>query len=263
MKSVSQITKLLCASLLALGVAAPVIAAPIVYMTGTGNPWNISATDAGSNESAMNKAFGANNWSKTQGFSMKAFAADTEFLFLDGSDSQANQFSSFLTTNQAALATYVSNGGTLILNSAPNQPGSFSMGFGATLNYGAGTSASSVAATTAGVASGIFDGITKNYTGGSFTHAYVSGGTGYISLLNDNSGRSAFGVKQVGNGFVGFGGMTLPFFHQPAADSRTLLANMLTYVSSKENVNDVPEPGSMILIGLGLAGVALARRRKA
>jgi hypothetical protein len=261
MNALGHIKTLICTTVLTLGVAASAVAAPIVYMTGTGNPWGVTAVDAGSNEAAMNTAFGVNQWTKSQGFSMAAFAADTEFLFLDGSDSQANQFSAFLTANQAALTTYVSNGGTLILNSAPNQGSSFAMGFGATLNYSNG--ASSVTATQAGINSGIFNGIATTYTGSGFSHAYVTGGTGYISLLNDASGRSAFGVKQVGSGFVGFGGMTLPYFHQPAADSRALLANMLTYVSSQEKVNEVPEPASMMLIGLGLAGVAFARRRKA
>lgn len=261
MNTFGQIKTLVCASLLALGFAIPAMAAPIVYMTGTGDPWGIAAANTGSNETAMNTAFGANNWSKSQGFSMAAFAADTEFLFLDGSDAQAGQFSSFLASNQAALTAYVTNGGTMILNSAPNQGGSFSMGFGATLNNS--NAAGTVYATQAGAASGIFNGIATTYTGNSFTHAYVTGGAGYTSLLDDSSGHSAFGVQKVGNGTVGFGGMTLPYFHSPAADSRTLLANMLTYVASQEQVNNVPEPGSMLLIGLGLAGAALARRRKA
>ena len=261
MNNFGQIKTLVCASLLAFGVAIPAMAAPIVYMTGTGNPWGVVAANAGSNETAMNTAFGINNWSKSQGFSMAAFAADTEFLFLDGSDGQAKQFSAFLATNNTALTTSVTNGGTLILNAAPNTGGSFSMGFGATLNYANG--AGRVTATSAGIATGIFSNIVTTYTGSSFSHAHITGGLDYISLLNDGSGRSAFGVKKVGNGMVGFGGMTLPYFHQPSTASRQLLANMLTYVSAQENVSDVPEPGSMVLIGLGLAGAAFARRRKA
>ena len=259
MNTVGQVKNLVCASLLAFCVAAPAMATPIVYMTGSGNPWNVASTNAGSNETAMNLAFGAGHWAKSQGFTMAAFAADTEFLFLDGSDGQANQFSSFLAANLTALTTYVSNGGTLILNAAPNQGGSFSMGFGATLNYNGGSG--SVTATTAGKATGIFANLPTTYTGNNFSHASVTGGLGYISLLNDGSGRSAFGVQKVGNGTVGFGGMTLPYFH--SAGGGQLLANMLTYVNAQEKVGDVPEPGSMVLIGLGLAGAAFARRRKA
>lgn len=259
MSTAGQIKNLLCASLLAATVASPAFAAPIVYMTGTGNPWGVTSTNLGSNETAMNTAFGVGNWTKYQGFSMAGFGADTKFLYLDGSDAQANQFSSFLAANQAALTTYVTNGGTIILNSAPNQGGSFAMGFGATLNYnfGAGT----VFATADGIATGIFQDIGTTFTGTSFSHSHVTGGAGYVSLLNDGSGRSAFGVKRVGEGMVGFGGMTLPYFHSPAANGRQLLANMFTYVAGE--AHEVPEPGSVLLIGLGLAGVAFARRRKA
>ena len=263
MKTFGQVKNLVCASLIAFGIAAPAVANPIIYMTGTGNPWNISAINQGSNETAMNTAFGSGNWSKVQGFSMAAFAADTTFLYLDGSDSQANQFSSFISGNLAGLTSYLSKGGTLILNAAPNQGASFSMGFGATLNYDGGASgAGNVSATSAGIASGIFAGLGTNYTGGSFTHAYITGGADYISLLNDDANRSAFGVQKVGAGMVGFGGMTLPYFHGPAADSRQLLANMMGYVAAQAQVSAVPEPGSMLLIGLGLAGAAFARRRK-
>ena len=263
MKTFGQVKNLVCASLIAFGIAVPAMAVPIIYMTGTGNPWDVSATNQGSNETAMNTAFGAGNWSKVQGFSMAAFASDTTFLYLDGSDSQATQFNSFISGNLVGLTSYVSKGGTLILNAAPNQGGSFSMGFGATLNYNGGnTGSGNVSATSAGVASGIFDGIGTNFTGSGFTHGFITGGADYVSLLNDDANRSAFGVQKVGAGTVGFGGMTLPYFHGPAADSRQLLANMMGFVSAQAQVSEVPEPGSMLLIGLGLAGAAFARRRK-
>lgn len=263
MKIFRQVKTLVCAALTAFGIAVPAMAAPIIYMTGAGDPWDVHAADQGSNETAMNTAFGAGNWSKVQGFSMAALSADTTFLYLDGSDLEANQFNSFIAGNLAGLTSYVSQGGTLILNAAPNDGGSFSLGFGATLNYNGGsTGASNVSATAAGIASGIFTNLQTDYTGGNFTHAYISGGADFISLLNDDMNRSAFGVQRVGAGMVGFGGMTLPYFHNPKADSRQLLANMMGYVEAQAQVREVPEPGSMLLIGLGLAGAVLARRRQ-
>ena len=124
--------KKLLSCLIAIGFASAAHAAPtsIVYETGTSNPWGNTT-----NDTAMNSAFGAGNWTKKNGFDINLLKG-ANFAFLDGSDSSANQFSAFLTNNSEAIDSFVSGGGHLFLNAAPNEGSSFSMGFGATLNYG-------------------------------------------------------------------------------------------------------------------------------
>ncbi len=258
----SKIAVALAGAVVIATLAAPAAAAPLVYMTGAGNPWSVPTGNAGSNDSAMDTAFGAGNWSKYNGFTMGAFGADTEFMFIDGSDGNANAFSSFLSSNQAAIQNYVAGGGRLFLNAAPNQGSTFAMGFGVTLNYPDFTGAGQAGATAAGTASGIFSGISSTYNGGWFSHASVSG-AGLTSFMDNQNGKSVFAGMNFGQGYAAFGGMTLPYYHTPKGDAYALRAHMLEFVAEQGSAAaDVPEPASLFLFGIGLLGAAGVSRRK-
>lgn len=230
--------------------------AAAVYQTGTNAPWGVTT-----NEVAMDTAFGDTNWTRQSGFSL-ADITGASFAFLDGSDNAANELNSFLTANITALESYVSAGGRLFLNAAPNEGGNINFGFGGvTLTYG-GTFSDTATVNADGVAAGLTaGGLPTNYTGNWFSHATVSGGA--ITSLIDGTAGSVFAVKSFGKGFVAFGGQTTTNWHAPFAEGQALLVNELKYVANAQTAA-VPEPETYALIVAGLAVVgASLRRRKA
>lgn len=226
-------------------------AASIKYMEG---PF---AWGTGNNDSAMNTAFGAGNWDKINGFDMAAFSG-ASFVFIEGGNGASNELASFIAANVANIQNFVSGGGHLFINAAPNEGGSFSLGFGVTLNYIDYSTPATI--TAAGVSAGLTaGGISTTYTGNFFSHASVSGPIS--SLIEDSDGGTIFGAMSYGSGFVAFGGDTDPTYWQPTPDNQQLRVNELLYVANGA-VAPVPEPGTWAMIILGFAGVgAMAYRR--
>ena len=252
--------KLLCTALATFSFAAVAAVAPspgVVYATGSSDPWGNT-----SNDNAMSTAFGAGNWTKSYGFNTGLFTGST-FVYLDGSDSNALALSAFIGGNQAFIENYVFSGGRLLINAAPNQGGSFNLGFGANLLYSGIEYTNSVSVTADGIAAGLANGgIATNYTGNHFGHALVTG-AGISNLVqgNDVSGI-VFGGKQFGSGYVAFGGQTSTYYHDPVNDALALRVNELLYVANAVPGNNVPEPAGLALFGVALAGMLVVRRRK-
>ncbi|HYV26383.1 MAG TPA: hypothetical protein VFA77_02550, partial [Candidatus Eisenbacteria bacterium] len=98
-----------------------------------GQPWGQTA-----NETAMNRVFGAGNWLDLRYESVNAaslLSPSTSFIFMEGGDSNADEMEAFLNANMATIQTWLSAGGRLFLNAAPNEGNGMSFGFGVTLNY--------------------------------------------------------------------------------------------------------------------------------
>ena len=63
------------------------------------------------------------------------------FIFMEGSDQGAQSLENVLTAHLTEIEDWVSAGGVLFLNAAPNVGDGMSFGFGVTLLYSDGTSA--------------------------------------------------------------------------------------------------------------------------
>jgi hypothetical protein len=198
------------------------------YLRGTFPPWNQTT-----NETAMDRAFGPDGWDDLRmsgGAGPFAVGTGDDYgvIFVDGSDTTAIEFSSFLTAHGAAISAWVNAGGSLILNSAPNQGSSFSMGFGVTLTYP--DFSNIVAASDPGhpIFVGPFLPTATGMTGSAYSHAAVSG-AGLTSIIVGSGAEVVLAEMPVGSGHVIFGGMTTDNFHSPQPQASNVRANVLVH----------------------------------
>lgn len=222
-----------------------------VYSNTTGGqPWFTTA-----NSTAMDQAFTAGGWSTAYYETLdpvSMFSDATAFVFLEGSDSHANELETFLGANMTMIEDWVAAGGRLFLNAAPNEGDGMSFGFGGvnlTYPYYTGN------ATAVDAAHPIFVGpytpVVTDYTGSSFGHAVVNGG-GILGMIEDLFGAGNYSCAELGwgSGMVVFGGMTTNNFHTPLAEAANLRANILAYASC-----GTPPPVCEIPSGLYADGI--------
>lgn len=192
-------------------------------------PWSST-----SNEQAMDAVFGAGVW--TQGFfetvnPTNLFSASTCTIFMEGSDAGANELQTFLTANMALIESWVSTGGRLFINAAPNEGSGMSFGFsGTTLVYPNGLAGSSTAAAPShDIFNGPFLPVGTNWTGNWFGHGNITNfGT---SLIEGPSNEVLCSEKTIGAGLVVFGAMTTANWHSPSTEGQNLRQNILCYIS--------------------------------
>ncbi|MES2523391.1 MAG: PEP-CTERM sorting domain-containing protein [Gemmatimonadota bacterium] len=225
------------------------------------NPWGESATIA----SGWNQAFGEGNWGTTNYAGADAgsiFSSGTRLVWLEGGDGSANTFNGFLITHRSTIETWVSNGGRLVLNAAPNVGGNIDFGFGGlTLNFGDSYGSNAVAVDAAHqVFNGPAGAIGTSFSGTAFSHAFVTG-AGLDAILVDEYGRTVLGELTFGAGRVLAGGMTTTNWHSPSPDAQNLNANLLSYADLGATTT-VPEPSSMVLLAAGMLGLGVVARRK-
>jgi len=237
------------ASLLALvagvvGTAEAQAAGGKLYMTGSSNPWGQNTEDQ-----AMDVAFGAGNWTKTNGFDASALTAGYSFIYLDGGDGISSEFNSFVSGNLAAIEAYVTGGGHLMMNAARWDQPDLATGFGTQLSAGYSYNGS---LTPDGVSAGLGGGgAGVAWTGNYFSHDIVSGlSTCYVV----SDAGCTFG--SVGNLFVG--GQTAPYWQ--SGGGLQLRANELNLAAGG---SAAPEPASwaLMMIGFGAIGSAMRSRR--
>ncbi len=195
-------------------------------------PWGTTT-----NTTAMNTVFGAEGIGWTRDYfetvdPLLAFSPDNCFIFLEGSDQHAIELENFLTANMGTIESWVTSGGKLLLNSAPNEGDGMSFGFdGTSLIYDGGAGLVTAADASHPIFNGPILPVGTDFTGSNFSHARISG-TGITSVIIETGSTDiTLGEKVWGDGLVMFGGMTTNNFHTPLTEAANLRANILAYLS--------------------------------
>ncbi|OJW84987.1 MAG: hypothetical protein BGO69_10620 [Bacteroidetes bacterium 46-16] len=202
------------------------------YYVQDNNPWGQTT-----NQTCMTAVFGAGGWTlgSTSTPAATIFAPTTTFVMLEGSDGNSNM-PNFINANITTIENWVSNGGRLFMNAAPNYGTNQTWGFSSTqLNYPSYANSVTTTVPTNDIFLGPMLPTATTYTGSAFAHAYITG-TGLTSLLYDQAfaanQRSVLCYKLWGNGVVFFGGCTQPNFWSPSPQSTNLWENIFFYVNN-------------------------------
>ena len=203
----------------------------VVYMrSAISPPWGQST-----NEAAMNAVFGLGVWEDLRyetASPANIFASDVAMVFMEGGDSNANEMETFLNSNQALIESWVSSGGRLFLNAAPNEGNGMNLGFGTQLVYPNFSNPGTIAPGqgTHPIFSSPSTPVGSSWTGGFFTHASITCAVGCTTLIVGGSNQAVLSEKPFGTGLVIFGGMTTTNFHTPQPHATNLRRNILHYL---------------------------------
>jgi hypothetical protein len=200
----------------------------VAYLRSTaGLPWASPV-----NEAILTEVFGT-NWEDLRYETVTnigaLFSTAKRFIFMEGGDIDANEMGLFLSNNLVIISNWVSAGGSLLVNTAPNEGGNINFGFGALLTYPDSCSTAQAVFPAHPIFNGPYVPVGTNFTGSAFGHATVSG-PGLTPLITDAfTGHFELAERTYGAGHLMFGGMTLPIFHLPQPQGSNLLANILVY----------------------------------
>jgi len=199
-----------------------------VYMSSTaGEPWGQN-----DNITCMTAIFGSAGYTHDffETVSTSTMLANASFIFIDGSDRCESGYQTWIASNASALQTWVSGGGHLFINCAPQQT-SHSLGFGITSTYPSFTGTAVAVSSSESICTTPFS-AGSSWTGSAFAHAYLTG-SGFTTLIYDQAtNRPDVAVMTYGSGQVLFGTMTMPFFHQPNQQAFFLRENIIYNVNN-------------------------------
>ena len=204
----------------------------VIYLRSTvGRPWGIIQ-----NETLLDNVFGAGNWSDLRYETVNVaniLNAGTCLIVMEGGDNNAIELNTFLTANIAAIEAWVSGGGVVLINAAPNEGNNINLGFGGVVNnYAVGPYAPDVTALGGHpIVTGPNLPVGTNWTGGWFSHGAITG-PGITSLIWDTGDPTeiVLAEKPWGAGWAMFGTMTTPNFHAPQPQANNLVMNIYEYL---------------------------------
>lgn len=237
----------------ATAVSGPASAASLVTF---GDPWGQKAASI---DTSMDDAFGPGNWTDAASPADAAALTGDSFLYFEGGATTTNAMEAFLDANSAALMSFLTAGGNILINAAPNQGNGLGFG-GLTLNYRDGFCGQGCDAVD--TAHPIFADAGTSFSGNSFSHGTVSGGTALIR--DSSSGKALLAELSVGAGTLFMGSMTTTNFHRDG-DPRALRANILTYAAdgaALAQTPQVPLPAALPMLAAGIGGLSLLRARR-
>jgi gliding motility-associated-like protein len=197
-----------------------------------GEPWGSPA-----NAAAMDSAFGGGMWTPEFFETVdvaSVFSPTTGFIFLDGSDDNADELNTFLIANLPAIEAWVFDGGRLLLNAAPNEGADINFGFGGTTcTYPAFVNDVDVQDVAHPAYVGPDLPTTVSMSAFFYAHSQITG-PGYTTILAETGipGNIVLCEKPWGVGTVMMGGMTTHNYHSPLAEATNWRANLFYYLYS-------------------------------
>jgi uncharacterized protein (TIGR03382 family) len=223
---------------------------PYAYITGeAGNPWGLSDPEDG-----MARCFGEFDQYAFENVNPATLFSDQRrFVYLEGGDHESDAMETFLGANSGLINDWVTSGGRLLINAAPNVGDGMNVGFGVYLACQELSLTSTAADPGHPVYNGPFSPVGTEIGGNYFSMAYIVGG-GMSPITINSWGSAVVAEKDVGQGHIVVGGISLPywFFQQP--DGYNYYDNIIDYSAS------VPAPGVGAVMVLGLAGIGRRRR---
>jgi uncharacterized membrane protein YiaA len=207
-----------------------------------GEPWGPSygVTDY---DTAMNRVFGTNHWQDLRYDTVNPttlFTPATHFVYMEGSDIDWNDMFAFLNANRTTIENWVTEGGYLFVNAAPNQGSGGLLAFNTQLWYTNGPYSPTGTAVDPSnpIFRGPFTPVGTTWSGNSFAHATILGDGSLYPLITGTAG-TVLGEVWPGLGHAVFGAITPPFFHSPNPQSYNRLANTLAYAAGARGTAEV------------------------
>ncbi len=217
------------------------------FVRGQGGLWEPEGSDAVTAE--MTAVFGG-AWSTFEFETAdpdEIFVAERQFVYLEGGDEMADELEAFIDANRKLIEAWVSKGGRLFVNSAPNEGDGMTLPFGVELHFedggdggdsgdgGKGPGDEAVAADPGSPAlvSGPNELATLQYTGGSASHAFVTG-KGLRPILRDAADATSLGYLKKGKGRAFFGGLTTSNFWDQVPDASNMRVNLIAHAAGRQ-----------------------------
>jgi len=214
------------------------------------NPWSTNYP----NETNMAAALGTYTEYDFTANASTVFNSTCCFAMIEGGDGTQGAWQNYLSTNSVTILNWVSNGGTLLLQSAGWYGGSFTFAGGTFNQDGYYPNAT---LTAAGVAAFTFLPTPASQSGNYMAHDTISGTGLTVFMTEDANGNPIVAGEKYGNGYIMYSGLTTSQYHYAGYN---LTTDIINYTSTQGNC--IPEPGTLVMFGSGILGLAGVLRRK-